>query len=556
MASPTTKALLSAESQAVEPPSLAESGLVRPIAIGGGSLVRDYLAGKPEAARFFAGSPFELDSYRRKLDEVTRRFGPAERAAAARALRPTSSVAAARLKRFVEDGGAVVTTGQQAGFLTGPLYTIYKALTAVALARHLEAELGILVIPVFWVASDDHDWDEVNHAYLLDARNRLQRVALPMADVRPVPMSELPLPEGLEKIIAGIAQTIGAKSDGNEWFRTIVDPYLRPGATMAGAFADAMAGILAPFDACIADAADPALKAVAEPLLTRSLADAAAHESKLAERTGALEEAGYRGQVTVLERGTNLFYHGAGGRERLYRRGEGFAVRGRKESFSREELLVGVARNPARFSPNVFLRPVVESWVYPTLAYVGGPGELAYFAQVNALFDEVGILPPVAVPRFSALVVEPKLERLLGKLELSIVDTQEPRDQLVERMARREVPGEVRSALNELRVETSGAYARLMERVVEIDSTLVRAAGGSRNRALAEAARMERKILRAIKRGDRIATDQLDRLLDSLRPNAAPQDRVLNVLPFLVRYGDHFLREVERAIREGWRLPT
>ncbi|HUE96554.1 MAG TPA: bacillithiol biosynthesis cysteine-adding enzyme BshC [Longimicrobiaceae bacterium] len=545
-----------ADARSASPTIRRESGLVRPVSVGGSALVRDYLEGLPKALAFYPGSPYDLDSFRHKLAEVTARFGRDERAAAARSLRPTSETARERLDHFVEKGGAVVTTGQQAGFLTGPLYTIYKALAGVALARHLERQLGTPVIPVFWVASDDHDWLEVNHATLLDAQNRARRYTLASDDDRPLPMSDRRLAEDLETLLDEISQVIAGNESTNDYIKRILKPYRSADRTVAAAFGEAMATILEPFDACLADAASPELKAIARPAIRRALVDAQSHETVLADRSERLLDGGYRSQVAVLERGTNVFYHGAGGRERLYRRGEDFTVRGGGDVLRRTDLLEELDAHPERFSPNVLLRPVVESWVYPTLAYVGGPAELAYLAQVNALFGAYEIAPPVAVPRFSGWIVEPKVERLLNRLDLQLEDALVPREELIDRLARREIPGEVRSALNEIRRDLARDYDQLLDQATQLDATLAGAVGASRNRALAEAARMERKVIRAIKKGDRIAVHQLDRVLDSLRPGGKPQDRVLNVLPFLARYGDHLLREIERAIERSWRLPT
>lgn len=532
-----------------------ESRLIRPVPVGGSSLVRDYLDGAPEALSFYSGSPFALASYRAKLHEVSSRFGREERAAAARTLRPTSDVARERLQRFVEEGGAMVTTGQQAGFLGGPLYTVYKALAAAALARHLEQAFGLLVLPVFWVASEDHDWAEVNHAYVLDAQSRLTRFALTSEDDRPLPMSERRVDGEVEILSERIAQAVAGNKSTSDWLRKILGPYQQAESTVAGAFTDLMAAILEPFDVCIADAADPHLKELSRPILREALVASAEHENRLEKRTEALTAAGYRPQVSVLERGTNVFYHGEKGRERFYRRGEDFLLRSRKTRLTGNDLIAELDSHPGRFSPNVFLRPVVESSVYPTLSYVGGPGELAYFAQVGALFDAFDILPPVAVPRFSAMVVEPKIERTLARLDLKIADTPQPREQLIERLARREIPGEVRTVLNRIRSDLTREFDRLLEEASKLDPTLAGPVGGGRNRVISEAAKLERKILRAIKRSDRIAADQLDRVLDSLRPNGSPQDRVLNVLPFLARYGVHFLKEVYSTIEQSWRLP-
>ena len=163
----------------------------------GSRLVDDYRAGVHGAARFFSGQPDDPGAYRDKLDEVNRRFGRAERERAAAAVRPTSAGAAARLERFVREGGAMVTTGQQAGLFTGPLYTIHKILTAIRLAEALEQALGTVVLPVFWSGSDDHDFAEVNHADVVDGAGKLHRIAISPTDPRPLPMSEMRLGEDI-----------------------------------------------------------------------------------------------------------------------------------------------------------------------------------------------------------------------------------------------------------------------------------------------------------------------------------------------------------------------
>jgi len=198
---------------------------------------------------------------------------------------------------------------------------------------------------------------------------------------------------------------------------------------------------------------------------------------------------------------------------------------------------------------------VVESFVFPTLAYVGGPGEIGYFGQVNALFEACDILPPVVVPRFSGVVVESRIEKALAKLELDFADLSRPRDALREELARREIPPETIALLERIREEWTRGFMVLMHEAGTIDPSLSGALGAVRNRGLIEAARAERKIIRALKRGDRLALGQLDRVLDALRPEGAPQDRRLNVLSFLARHGDHFLADAERAIQDHWCFP-
>ncbi|HLL83114.1 MAG TPA: bacillithiol biosynthesis BshC, partial [Longimicrobium sp.] len=280
--------------------------------VRGSRLVDDYLAGAPAISAFYTGHPLDPAAYRGKLAEVQRRFDRPARERAAAALRPTSVGAAERLRRFVEEGGAMVTTGQQTGLFTGPLYTIHKILSAIRLAEALEAELGVLVLPVFWAASEDHDFAEVNHAWAVDGAGELRRFGVQATDRRAVPMSEMRLGADVESAFDGFAQAIGGAGDASVILTRIRAAY-QPGRTIAEAFRDTIAELFSGFDLLVTDAADPALKTAATEILLAEATHAAEHERLVAEQTAALEAAGYPSQVVVAEGATNLFIHGIEG---------------------------------------------------------------------------------------------------------------------------------------------------------------------------------------------------------------------------------------------------
>jgi bacillithiol biosynthesis cysteine-adding enzyme BshC len=515
--------------------------------VSGSTLTQDYLRGTGTARSFFAGSPREVEAYRAKLGEVQSRFGRAEREAAAAALHPTSDRARDRLARFVEEGGAMVTTGQQAGFLTGPLYTIHKALSTVRLAAALESRLGVPVLPVFWVASEDHDWEEANHAYLECTGSAPARIALPGPLSPSIPMSDRLLDEGVRISIDEVSQIVGNKGYANEVLKWIREAY-RPGQTVGGAFGELLGKMLAGFDICIADAADPALKRASAGVLTRALERAGELEERLRARTAALEEAGYHGQVAVVELATNVFYHAESGRERLYRGGAGYEAREAGVEIAAAGVAEVVAGDPGRFSPNVLLRPIVESAVFPTLAYVGGPGEIAYFAQVTALFPAFGIAPPVVVPRGSVVLVDPVVRRLMDRLGVELNDVARPRSRLETELARREIPTPVAEALERMRETVAGGYAEAIDGSGAIEGSLAGSLGRLRNEVLHRLAQSETKVIQGIKRRDSAKLAQLDRILWSLRPEGKPQDRVLNVVSFLARFGPSLLTRIAEAL--------
>ena len=498
----------------------------------GSRLVDDYRAGRSEAARFFSGHPADLGAFRAKLDEVRRRFGRAEREWAAAAVRPTSPGAAARLARFVEEGGAMVTTGQQAGLFTGPMYTIHKILTAIRLAQALEDALGIVVLPVFWSASEDHDFAEASHAFAVDGGGTLHRISVTATDPRPLPMSEMRLGEDVNAASGELLEVLASHGCTDDDFTRLLDAY-QAGETVAGAFREMVQRMFAGFDLLVTEASDPQVKLGSAAVLRGAVEDAAEHERLLRDRTAEMEAAGYTAPVTVMPDAANVFFHGPAGRERLARSGDGWVAREARMRFTTEEISARMLEEPGAFSPNVFLRPVVESAVFPTLAYVGGPAETAYFAQIGPLFRAYGIRPPVAYPRLSVRLVPEEAAEKARALALTEEELRLPEHELLSAVARRRLPESVNERLHRLRVGLIDGFGELMDIGADIDWNLDMALGARRNRALLEVADAERKILSHIKKADTGITRDLPFVRNHLAPRGTPQERMLNVFPYL-----------------------
>ncbi len=520
----------------------------------GAPVVKDYLAGAPAAAPFYAGSWSDPASFETKAAEVDGRFGPDERRRAAEAVRPHDEAGRARLERFVEEGGYMVTTGQQPGLFTGPLYSIYKGLTAVCLAAELEAHLGKPVIPLFWVGSEDHDWAECNHTFVLDAENRLHKVEVadPAGDSRrPIHRIELgaELTEALDAFASMLPET-----DFSEEALDVLRRAYEPGRTLGRGFRETVDALLGPMGLMTTESSDRVVKEVSGPVLWDALERSVEHEAVLSETTALLGAAGYQPQVAVLAEAVNLFLEGPGGRERLYRDGAGFRLHTSEEQRSLDEIRAEVTADPHALSPNVFLRPVVESSVFPTLSYVAGPGELAYFAQLERYFALQDIRMPVVYPRIAYTLVEAKVGKVLKKHGLDVDALAEPFHEVAAAFAREEVPDDVRRALGTLRGAVGQGSAQLLEAARPIDPTLKGPVQAARNASLAAFADAEKKILQSVKRQSEIALGQLEKAQKNLFPEGRPQERCLNVFQYLVRYGDALLPALAERARELVRM--
>ena len=331
-----------------------------------------------------------------------------------------------------------VTTGQQPGLFTGPLYTIYKALSAAALARRLERERKVPVVPVFWVGGDDHDFAEANHASVLNAAGEVVRIVL---RERPADALLLPLfrePCGPE--IGGALEQLRAALPDTE-FKTDVLTWLeasyRPDTNLADACAEALNRLLGSRGIAVFRAHDPVAKRATAPWLVRAL------------------------DVTLADGLSPVLVEGSAGRDRLRADGDGFVTRRSGERFTRAALERIAVASPERLSPNVLLRPVVEAALFPTVAYAAGPGELEYLPEAAPLYVRLGVAPQTPVPRWSGFVVEGRVEKVLERYGLTPADFGGPPGVLEARLARDAVPPEIADTLVRLRAELDLHYGRL-----------------------------------------------------------------------------------------------
>lgn len=510
-----------------------------PQPLGGSRLARDYLAGVKAAQGFYRGSPYSAGTYRRKAAELDLGRGPESFAAAERLVHPVGDRGVRQLRRVVAGNGYFVTTGQQPGLFGGPLYSVYKALTAERLARDLQRLLDRPVMPLFWVASDDHDWDEANHTFIVDGSNRLVHLTLgPLTEGPPRALSRTRLGPAIEEALDRLASSFPA-NDFHDRYTTLLRDAYRPDATMSSAFASLMTEILRETSIGLVDAGETSLKEACQPIFRAEAEDPVASESVLGETAASLRGDGYDLQVPLIGGATNLFVDLGEGRDRLQRTRDGFALRRTGRALSRRRVLGLIDEEPRRVSPNVLLRPVVESVLFPTLAYVGGPGELAYFAQLRGLFRRHGAGMPVVVPRGSLLAVETRVEKVLDKFGLAAGDLRDA-ESLLSRFAREQLPEEVRSTVEAWRRAVEGRGGELANAAAAVDQALRGAVMKARNASLATLGSLEKKIVRVAKRNAGTTRAQIAKAQVNLWPEGSPQDRVLSPLQYLMRYGPDF----------------
>ena len=463
---------------------------------------------------------------------------------------PVRDAALARLRR---PGAVAVTTGQQPGLLTGPLYAIYKALSSAALARTLERQWQRPVIPVFWVAGDDHDFAEASQASWIAADGTLRRVTLPPrpADAPLTPMYQEPLGPAMDDIFAILESDLGA-FEFREWTLEWLRRHYHSSATIAHSFAEALSELLAPAGVICLDSTHPAVKKAAAPHLIDALARSQQLDRALRERFEELRVTGLDPGVPVADGATLVMLEGQQGRDRLVRVDGRFQTRRSGEAFGLEEL-ERIARTEAeRLSPNVLLRPVIESALLPTVAYVAGPSELKYLALTTPIYQLMGVPRQQVAPRWSGILVDPRVERVVQKFDLDVKDLlNDPEGLLESRLVRSQLPEDAVKAFATLRSAIGAGYESLAQSAGTIDPTLVRAVQGNRNQALAGIQETEKKLIQHLKRRQATELAQIAKARTMILPENKPQERVLNVVSFLARYGPSLIPELSHAI-ETW----
>jgi bacillithiol biosynthesis cysteine-adding enzyme BshC len=458
----------------------------------------------------------------------------------------------AQVERLHRPGALAVTTGQQPGLFTGPLYTVHKALSAVALARILEARWSRPVVPVFWLAGDDHDFAEASTASWLAADGSLASASLPPRppEAPLTPMYRQPLGEAVVPALAALEAGLPPSEFRDPTVAWLARHY-RPEATIAGSYAAALAELLGPLGVLCFDSTHPVAKRAIAPHLVRALQEARALDDDLDRWSEAQGMTARTSGITVGDGAALVMLEASLGRDRLVQDGESFVTRRSRERFDVQAIERIAAEEPSRLSANVLLRPVIESALLPTVAYLGGPGELRYLAMTPPIYQRLGIPRQRPLPRWSGVIVEPRVDRVLEKFGLELSDLFAPPGAVEARVVRAQLPAEIGQALERLRAGLEEGYGVLERAAAEIDPTLVRPVQSTRQQALSGTQDIEKKLVQHLKRRQETELGQLARARTAVVPGGKPQERVLTVAPFLARFGPALLAELADAF-ESW----
>ena len=507
-------------------------------------LFSDYISNFARLHSFYSASPHG-DAW--MLDKAPgQRYAPARRELVAKILERQNQNWGSSAKTIesiarLQNGASVVVTGQQVGLFGGTAFSLYKALTAIRMARQA-SEAGVDTVPVFWLATTDHDLAEINHVSIPGPQGVLQGFASTSIGLPNAPVGTVALGAEIEALVTSASELLGE----TEITAALRESY-RPGITLGDAYGRLFARLFADWGLILLDAADAELHALAEPLYRSAIEQSEKLDEALLARGRELEKAGYHQQVKVTPSSTLLFALHDGARVPVHRKTsvEGtteFLIEG--ERVPQQELLRRIESAPHEFSANVLLRPVVQDYLLPTLAYVGGAAEVAYFAQADVVYRALlGKATPI-VPRFSATIVEPKIAGLMEKYSLGLTDLFHGPERLREMLASRTLPADLQRALDEANTAVEKSLAAVKDHLAKLDSTLVESANRAGSKIHYQLQRLRARAARAELVRNEILSRHAERISNALFPNKLLQEREVAGIYFLSRYGRDLLAQL------------
>lgn len=448
-------------------------------------------------------------------------------------------------------GSVAIVTGQQAGLFTGPLYTIHKALTVIKLAACLRDQ-GVEAVPVFWVASEDHDYEEVNHCRVIDREGRLKQIRYEASGHKAdEPVGRVELCEGINATIDEMMVSLAASEFMPTLERDLRESYAQ-GVGFADAFARLMARLFREYGVVLFDPLDEELKQVAAPLYSEALQKSSDIARALVARSHDLEEAGYHAQIHVSDDMVPLFMMDDGRRAALTQQDGRFTVKGSGRSFSKDELVELAARCPNCFSPNVTLRPVVQDYLLPTAAYIGGPAEIAYFAQLRAVYETLRRQEPCVLPRASFTIVEGRHQKTMKKYGLELQDFFDGLHPAVTKVVEQSLDRNIADAFTETERTLNEHLDRLDETLKKTDATLSDPLDTARAKMMYQLEHLRTRFIHASAHREQTVYRQIERAFTTLYPDKNLQERELNVYYFLSRYGPGLIEELYDAAELGF----
>ncbi len=443
-----------------------------------------------------------------------------------------------------EKNTLAVVTGQQLGVLGGPLYTLYKIITAIKFAGHLKERYDAYnFVPVFWLEGDDHDFEEVRSLNIINELNEVIKISyddeIIDEEIRQS-VGYLQIKESISSFLDNLDKNLRDTEFKPDLLKKLKESY-SVGKTFKQSFRELIFWLFDEYGLIIFDPQDIVIKNLLKPVFKKEINNFRQHTEKLVQISATLEEI-YHAQVKV--RPVNLFYSNEDGRFLIEPVENEFRLRRKRKKFTHEEIINEIDNKPENFSANVLLRPICQDFILPTAFYVGGPSEISYFAQLTSLYGFYNLTSPIIYPRISATIYEKNLEKILEKYNLSFGDVFVNSDELKTRVINSLSKNSINDIFAESNSQVEVVIDRLKEKLFEFDKTIADATGKYRQKILSYLDELKSKAIDAQKKKHEITLRQIDKLANSLFPNNNLQERELNFVYFYNKYGESFMKRL------------
>ena len=507
----------------------------------------DYVTDYKKIAQFYGGNPQDPNDWRHLLKQVCDRV--MDRSALTQILSRQNRdfhcgvKSLANIDLLRDDNCVAVVTGQQVGIFTGPMYTIYKAITTVKLADKLSRDYPeYKFVPIFWLAGEDHDFEEVSSVSLFNPAGEIVQFEYNTeareSEANVGAVGEIEFNEKIEHLFTSLEDALVPtefKAKVLELFKTAY----QKGMTFNRAFVHLMNVLLEDSGLIFLNSNDKEIKQFLLPVFRRELAETPRSCQLVIDQSAILERQ-YHAQVKP--RSINLFLFHEKGRFPIEPHPNGYFLKGTRQHFTKTELDDLLNKNPELFSPNVVLRPICQDTLLPTISYVAGPSELAYFGQYNTLYKEFGLPEPIIYPRASITIIEEKVEKILTRFSLEPIalfgNLEFLKQQIAEQISDLKAEGFFTAAAHSV----DESLNQLKPAMQSIDPTLLPALDHTLEKIHTHLSVLKEKTISAQKRQHEVSLRQIDKAAANLFPSSDFQERQLNILYFLNKYGPEFVR--------------
>ncbi|TVR18071.1 MAG: bacillithiol biosynthesis cysteine-adding enzyme BshC [Balneolaceae bacterium] len=438
------------------------------------------------------------------------------------------------IQKLSTDDAVAVVTGQQLTLFGGPLFTVFKILTAIKTAAHIEQTYGKPAVPVFWLADEDHDYEEIATAGVFD-RDELIQISLKSTLDEFPRVGEIVFDDQISALKEELKSVL-YETDFSDDLWTLLDDCYHSGSTIRDSFGKLILRLFSKHGVILGGSNSKQAKELTRDALKKSVSHSDQLYDSLNKVSSKLFEAGFHTQVHVQE--SNLFWIDDDGvRRKIHAEGDNWFSEGSVKSLHTGALLNLIENSPEKFSPNVFLRPILQNFLLPGAVYVAGPGEVAYYAQMKDFYREFGLSMPIIMPRFSATMVESAIDRVLPKLPFSLEEYSKRIEDLESEYINSSDAADPEPIFKTWKKEFEQISRPRIDEISAIDQSLKGTSEKVRANLLTELDKLKGKVYRSLKEQDKVQLERIRKVKSQLFPGGNLQEREILFIYFMNKYG-------------------